>query len=224
MQYLFILSKSIPISFAALMPVINPIGTAIILLSLTEGITEEKRRGLAKRVAFNTILLLTGLLLGGSYLLSFFGITVPIVQTAGGLVLASMGWKLLNQNEENLSTGKDGTQEDSKFYEAKTFYPFTFPITVGPGGVAVTLTLSAHTTHGNWEDTVVGQAGAFIGIVGIGIIVYLCFAYSNRLAARLGASGTLVLMRLIAFIVICIGAEISWEGIRTLISQLPSRS
>ncbi len=221
MEYFLILGKAIPLTFTALLPVINPIGTAIILLSLTEGIPDEKRQALARKIALNTILLLAGVLLAGSYLLSFFGISVSIVQAAGGLVLASMGWKLLNQEASPRSAADDdSTAEDFAALDSKAFYPFTFPITVGPGCVAVTLTLSAHTAHGGWGDTATGQLGALIGILGIGAVIYFCDAYSNRIAARLGTSGTLVLMRLIAFIVICIGAEISWTGIEALIKSL----
>ncbi len=223
MDSLLILVKTIPVAFMALMPVINPIGTAIVLLSLTDGADDLVRRSLAKSVAINTVILLTGLLLGGSYVLAFFGISVPIVQVAGGAVLSAMGWRLLNRtdnpNEERSSVSSPGNVDS---YASKAFYPYTFPITVGPGGVAVSLTLSAHTTHQTLMDTAMEQAGAFVGFLGIGLVVYLCFAYSNRLAKRLGPQAISVMMRLIAFVVVCIGAQICWTGISTLALSLKS--
>lgn len=220
MDWLLPLAKSIPVAFAALLPVINPLGTAIILLSLTEGASDATRKQLARAVAVNTTILLLVLLRAGSYLLSFFGISVPIVQTAGGFVLASMGWNLLNQQTDSSET-KSVTDRDERSFAAKTFYPFTFPITVGPGGVAVALTLSAHTTDPTLSSTLLGKAGACLGILGNAIVVYFAFAYSNRIASRLGPTGLSVMMRLIAFIVVCIGAEISWTGIQALIAGLP---
>jgi len=222
LHYLLILIKAIPVSFVALMPVINPIGTAIILLSLTDGVDDPTRKALARKITVNTIILLTALLLGGSYLLAFFGISVPIVQLAGGFVLSAMGWKLLNQTDA--AQGADAQESVAKTpqnYFEKTFYPFTFPITVGPGSVAVALTLSARSAHEELLETAVHQGGALIGIVGVALLVYFCFVYSNRLAARMGPSGTSVMMRLIAFIVVCIGAEISWTGLRALVVSLP---
>lgn len=224
MDELLILVKSIPVSFAALMPVINPIGTAIILLSLTEGASNDTRKALAKTIAWNSAALLLVLLLGGSYLLSFFGITVPIVQAAGGIVLAAMGWNLLNRSDDAPGDGAGAAQTtDPKAYLQRTFYPFTFPITVGPGGVAVALTLSAHTSHATLLETALGKGGAFIGIIANAVLVYFCFLYANRIVARLGPGGTSALMRLIAFVVLCIGAQISWSGFRTLLGALPVR-
>jgi len=218
LSLLLILTEAVPVAFMALMPVVNPIGTAIILLSLTDGIDSPTRRTLAKKIAINTVALLTAMILGGSYLLAFFGISVPIVQLAGGFVLATMGWNLLNQKDpppDHADSGPIPTSPES--FLAKTFYPFTFPITVGPGSVAVALTLSAHSQRESFAVTAVHQAGALIGILGVAAMVYVCFVYSNRLAQRLGPVGTSVLMRLIAFIVVCIGAEISWSGLKTLL-------
>lgn len=219
MDDVLILVKAIPVCFTALLPVINPLGTSIILLSLTPRATPALRSGLAKSIAMNMVLLLTVLLLGGSYLLSFFGISVSIVQFAGGIVLASMGWRLLNQTDTP-SQAVDVSANESPDYSGKAFYPFTFPLTVGPGSVAVILTLSAHTTHGEISHTILAQVGADVGILANSVLMYVCFANSDAIARRLGPSGTTILMRLIAFIVVCIGAQISWTGIQALIHTL----
>lgn len=219
MDDLLILIKAIPVCFTALLPVVNPLGTSIILLSLTPGANAQVRKGLAKSIAFNMILLLTVLLLGGSYLLSFFGISVSIVQFAGGIVLASMGWHLLNETDSPRRPVDMGDNQ-SPDYSGKAFYPFTFPLTVGPGCIAVILTLSAHTTREDFSHTILGQAGAIVGIIGNAIVIYLCIANSDAIAKRLGPSGTTILMRLIAFIVVCIGAQISWNGIQALMAAV----
>ncbi len=216
---LLLLGKAISVSLAALLPVVNPIGTTVILFGMTPGASPGSRRQLAMSVSRNTILILAILLLLGSYLLALFGISVPVVQMAGGLVLAAMGWQMLNQPEQ-----KESPVEQADSYtqdlDSKMFYPFTFPITVGPGCVAVVLTLSAHTTHDGWTQTGFVKLGALIGIVLVGIVMYLCLAYSNRIVDKLGKKGTSVLMRLMAFIVVCIGAQISWAGVSTLVAGL----
>ncbi len=216
------LAATIPVSFVALMPVINPVGTAIILQSFTSDVDPRTRRVIGKQIAINTVGLLSAVLLGGHYLLQFFGVSVPIVQLAGGAVVVSMGWRWLNQDSpgEKKESGTD-PEAQSASPLSKTFYPFTFPMTVGPGSIAVALTLSAHTMHDSYLDTIAIQIGALIGVIGIAVLTYLCYVYSSRLTSRLGPTGTSVLLRLMAFLVVCIGAEISWTGIKALLESLP---
>lgn len=210
-------AQAIPLVFAALFPVVNPIGSAIILMPFTTGIDDKTRRFVAKKVAWNTLFLLTIVLVAGSHLLAFFGISVPVVQAAGGLVLASMGWKMLTAEDhvdEERPDGRPSSLED------QTFYPFTFPVTVGPGSVAVTLTLSAHTTQPKLLETLVSQVGALIAFVALAMTVYLSLAYTVSLLTRIGSSGTKVIMRLMAFVILCIGAQISWSGVHALLAQV----
>ena len=216
-----LLLKAIPISFTALMPCVNPIGTAIILSSLTVGADPKTRKQLARRIAFNAAALLIGSLLIGSHLLEFFGVSIPIVQAVGGFVLASMGWKMLNQQDsaEEHDKSSVAVSESSSLW-SRVFYPFTFPITVGPGCVAVAITLSAHSQKSDVLGTALVQAGDIIGIGIVSLLVYLCFQYSTFVTKSLGQSGTAVLMRLISFLVACIGIQISWEGLQILIEQV----
>jgi multiple antibiotic resistance protein len=216
-----LLLKAIPISFTALMPCVNPIGTAIILSSLTVGTDPTTRKQLARRVALNAAALLIGSLLIGSHLLEFFGVSIPIVQAVGGFVLASMGWKMLNQQDsaEEHDKSSAAVGESSSLW-SRVFYPFTFPITVGPGCVAVAITLSAHSQKSDVVGTALVQAGDVLGICIVSLLVYLCFQYSTFVTKSLGKSGTAVLMRLISFLVTCIGIQISWEGLQILIQQV----
>lgn len=215
-----IVLKSISVAFFALMPVINPVGTSVILLGLTQGADDKTRLTLARKIALNTIILLGVMLFAGSYLLQSFGISVPIVQVAGGFVLASMGWQFLNQKSSPPAAEKtNASAVDPAQFFSQSFYPFTFPITVGPGGVAVILTLSAHNASGSMNEMIAGKVGAFIGVIAIGIVSYYMFGYAHRIFARLGQSSTEVMMRLISFLIVCIGVEIAWTGIHALIKS-----
>lgn len=210
---------AIPVSFTALMPCVNPIGTAIILLSLTRGADSRTRKQLARRIALNTALLLIGSLFAGSYLLQFFGVSLPIVEAVGGMVLATMGWRMLNQRDHG-DADKTATHTEPASLWQSVFYPFTFPITIGPGCIAVAITLSAHSHRDTVVQTGLTQAGFVVGILAVSLLVYLCFQYSEGITKRLGASGTSVLMRLISFLVACIGAQIAWDGISALLAQV----
>ena len=125
--------------YAGLFPIINPIGGAPIFLGLTRHCTDEERNALALGVTLNSFFLLLGSLLVGSYVLEFFGITLPIVRVAGGLVVAATGWSLLQARDE---FADDRTAHEPKI-PTDAFYPLTMPITVGPGSIAVAITIGS---------------------------------------------------------------------------------
>lgn len=217
MHLLSLFVQAIPLVFAAVFPVLNPVGSAIILIPYMTGADETTRRLIARKVARNTFTLLTVVLVAGSYLLAFFGISIPVVQAAGGLVLCSMGWKSLSAHDPIDTEKPTEPRQPGHSLEEMTFYPFTFPVTVGPGSVAVTLTLSAHTTQPNLTETIVSQTGAIIAFVALAGTVFLSFAYAGTLLKKAGPSGTNVIMRLMAFVILCIGAQIAWSGIHALL-------
>jgi multiple antibiotic resistance protein len=194
----------------------------VILLALTDTADDATRRGIARSIAVNAVVLLSVVLIAGRLFLALFGISVPIVQFAGGIVLAAMGWSMLFQPDAPAATAvQDPPPDQTDDYSRSVFYPFTFPLTIGPGCIAVTLTLSAHTTRDHLVETMMSQFGAFIGILLAAFVTYLCLARAGRLAKRLGPSGLSVLTRLSAFVIVCLGAEIGWSGLKTLLASMP---
>lgn len=204
--------------YAGLFPIINPIGSAPIFLGLTAGCTEAERNTLARRVAINSIFLLAGSMFVGSHLLVFFGITLPVVRIAGGLVVAAFGWKLLqsgvNTDDQNAAKAQQqGASVDS-------FYPLTMPLTVGPGGISVAIALGSQRPSGvhDWAQWVALSGAAITGILAIALTVFVCYRSAERVIALLGKNGTNVVVRLSAFILLCIGIQILWTGVRALIA------
>jgi multiple antibiotic resistance protein len=134
--------KSCLVVLTALFPIVNPLGNTPIFLSLTPGYSSEARTILSWKIALNSFWLLTGSMLIGSHILSFFGISIPVVQVGGGLVVMSTGWTLLQQREDEQSrtqvAKKKITRED---IANRAFYPLALPLTVGPGSISVALTL-----------------------------------------------------------------------------------
>ncbi len=213
---MFELIQAIPFSFAALFPVLNPLGSAIIFLTFTQSLSEPAIQKLALKIAINTFFLLVVVLLTGSWILRFFGITIPVVQIGGGLVVAYIGWTLLNQsNGSNSNSPAKASNEEEANQLA--FFPLTMPITAGPGCIAVTLTIGAHEFTHHITTTLLGQAGAVIGILLAALSIFFCYRYADRLTNKLGVSGKQVIMRLSAFINLCIGIEIIWHGVQALL-------
>lgn len=209
------LLQAIPFSFAALFPVVNPIGSSVIFMSIANVSSSQEIAKLATRVAIYVVILLTTVLLAGSTILRAFGITIPIVLIGGGLVLAYIGWQMLNQPSAPSTDNLPSTRSD-KEADSMAFYPLTMPVTSGPGCIAVAIALGAHRMTGDIESTVLGEIGNSIGILLIGISVYICYRYTDSIARKLGSAGTQVIMRLAAFINLCIGLELMWHGIQYL--------
>jgi multiple antibiotic resistance protein len=202
--------------YAGLFPIVNPIGSAPIFLSLTRPCSEAERNGLARRVAINSVFLLAGSMFVGSHLLVFFGITLPVVRVAGGLVLMAFGWRLLHTGTDLEDRGSDGAQ--GRAASTDSFYPLTMPLTVGPGSISVAIALGSQRPAGAIElPQLALLAGAAIaGILAIALTVYVCYRFAERTIALLGKSGANVVVRLSAFILLCIGIQILWNGYSTL--------
>jgi multiple antibiotic resistance protein len=212
--------KFIPLGFSALLPVINPIGSAVLFLGLVPFADHATMKVLARKIAINTIWFLLIVQITGAYILRFFGISLPVVQVAGGLVLATMGWALLNKQNPEGNTATPITASPESLRD-KIFYPLTFPITAGPGCIVVALTLSAHASKPSLLDSALAHLGLLFGTVLIGIVIYFSYAYADRMTAKLSPAITQGVLRVISFILLCIGGEIMWNGIQNLLKTVP---
>jgi multiple antibiotic resistance protein len=183
-------------------------------------------KSLARQIAINMVLFLAVIELIGSYLLSFFGISMPIVQLAGGVVVAAIGWGVLNQSDVESSSKNADAQAGaravtSENFESKAFYPLMFPVTAGPGCLVVMLALSAHTMgSGNLTETVLARVGLLLAVVVLSAMVYVCYAYSPQITRAISPSTVHGILRVIAFILLCIGVQIAWNGLEALIKPL----
>ena len=199
---------------AALFPIVDPLGNAPFFLALTEDQTDADRAVLARKVAINGFVLLLAAIFLGNFILAFFGIAVPVVQIAGGLVVASLGWERLKANTQEPKSPRKAPV-GAGAHAAKAFYPLTLPLTVGPGSISVAVTIGA-----NFPSTVqpfiADAISAIIGALIVCAITWISFSYAGRLSKQLGPGGLAVVMRLSAFILLCIGVQIMWNGIDAL--------
>jgi multiple antibiotic resistance protein len=216
-----LLVKFFALAFSALLPLINPLGSALVLLGLVGQAPASVFRDLARKIAIRTVIFLAVVELVGTALLEFFGISLPVVQVAGGLVLASMGWSLLNQHEVKADPDRTAVAEDSfGSLEQKIFYPLTFPVTAGPGCIVVMLTLSAHASAKGVVNDVMAHVGVFLAVVALCGLVYLCYAYAPKITANVRPQTAHGILRVIAFVLLCIGVQITWNGIEALLKTV----
>ncbi len=211
-------AKSILLIVTALFPIVNPIGGSPVFLLLTQNYSEESRRLLARRVAMNSFILLIVSVVVGTHILSFFGISLPVVQVGGGLIVVSTGWAMLTRSDQvdRGQTHQAVTQQDIL---KNAFYPLTLPLTVGPGSISIAITLGANEPH-HLGTNLIALISAAIGAALIALTIYLCYGYASKLAAAVGPSGMNVILRLSSFLLVCIGVQIFWNGLSALIKTL----
>ena len=209
------------LTFAGLFPIVNPIEGAPFFLALTADLTSAERQVLARKAAVNGLALLLGSMALGPWMLEFFGIELPVVRIAGGLVVAALGWKLLSQ--EQWSDHAGAGLADAPRKKIGSFYPLTMPLTVGPGSMSVAITIGSRKPAGFPQLSQLAEhaSGAVLGLIAIALSIYLAYRFAENIARLLGATGLEVLVRLSAFILMCIGIEIVWSGYSTLTGVRP---
>lgn len=203
--------------FAALFPVVNPLGDGPIFLNMVQGCSESVRRKLARTVSINSFFMLFGSMLIGPQLLLFFGISLPALKLAGGLVVIAMGWNLLNQKA---SSGDGSSASASGITDAtadsSAFFPLTMPLTVGPGSIATAISIVAGSKSDeklHFIDQLPSIVGGLMGLIALSITIYFIYRESSSIQRIFGANGTIVLMRLFAFILLAIGVQIFLGGL-----------
>lgn len=204
----------------------------LFFLNLTQDCSVEVRKKLARSVSTNSFVMLIVAMLVGPQLLLFFGISLPVLKVAGGLVVAVMGWNILNDGSSK-SSNRNGDASDINDSTAmkRVFYPLTLPLTVGPGSLATMIALVVNNKKSIGFDIaneLSAIVGALLGICAVTLSIYVAYREASRIKRVLGENGTNVLMRLFAFILLAIGIQIMWGGINELllevIKELPAKS
>jgi multiple antibiotic resistance protein len=206
--------------FSALFPIVNPLGDAPIFLALSRGYSSSARTALARRVALNSFYLLVASFLIGTHILAFFGISLPVVQVGGGLVVIATGWTMLNREQEDEKPRAGPHQINPVDIFQNAFYPLTMPLTVGPGSISIAIALGADAPphHGlNFLPFI----PAIVASLLLALTVFLSYAGAERLSRLLGPSGMNVIVRLSSFLLVCIGVQILWNGVKGLLATLP---
>jgi multiple antibiotic resistance protein len=218
---MLIVLKYFALAFSALLPLINPLGSALVFLGLVGVAPTHVYRSLARKIAISTTLFLLVVELIGAGLFNFFGISLPVVQVSGGFVLAAMGWGLLNE-KDSTATGEKGTVApvDLHTLEESVFYPFTFPVTAGPGCIVVMVTLSAHASGRTVLSSILGHLGILLAVVVLSFTVFVSYRYAPKITQRISPQTAQGIIRVVAFILLCIGVQIAWNGVRALIQSV----
>lgn len=217
MTVLLTIIQSLVVVPLALLPVINPMSSAPVFVA-TAGRSQEVTQQLARQVAINSWYVIVASIVMGAEVLNLFGISLPIVRIAGGLLVAYTGWRMLNnveQDEVQVVAAQEAVQLSEAEIIRRSFFPITFPLTTGPGTIAASIALGTQIPRTPLQFAI-GVVAAVVGAALTAFILYLIFKHAATLLERLGDIGTLVMLRMMAFILVCIGIQFIVTGLAEL--------
>jgi len=208
------------IGIITLFPVVNPIGSALILNPYFDNLTRKERKNAVKKIALYAFSICTVTLFAGHWILELFGLSIPVIQLAGGIMICKMGWEFLS--DSNTSTENKvkaaHTAEAVAFtrLQDKLFYPITFPVTTGAGTISVLFTLGARSNHEDMRDYLMNTGALIVAIIFICLLIYIFYLNTKTLVQYMGPKGENVVNRISAFLIFCVGLQIAVNGIRAL--------
>jgi multiple antibiotic resistance protein len=203
------------LALSALFSIVNPIGAALIFSQVTAGRSHAERTVLARKIAGYSALIMLVALWGGAAILNFFGVSLSALRIAGGLIVASNAWSLLQTPERN----EERKQEQASHAEGEddvAFFPLTMPFTTGPGTISVAITLGSNLPVGQ-PGYIPFVLGASLAAIVIAISVWVAYAWADVLVALLGQARARVVSRMAAFLLLCIGTQITLSGIHDFV-------
>jgi multiple antibiotic resistance protein len=204
----------------ALFPIVNSPQNVPVFLTLTNGFSSASRAVMARKIAVNGFALLVVSVLIGTHILTFFGISLPVVQVGGGVVVIATGWKLLNRRDDDDSDPDAHLKKpNAADLTLRAFYPLTLPLTVGPGSISVAITVGANRPPGSEAGWPV-PVGAVAGCAAIAFTIYLSYRFAESIGRALGETAMKIILRLSSFILLCIGVQILWNGISALLRPI----
>jgi multiple antibiotic resistance protein len=206
------------LAFPGLVSIVNPLGGAFIFLSATRRLTVEMREPLARWVAIHSFVLLSASVYVGAYVLGFFGISMPVLRAAGGIVIAMAAWKMLNAEDDAKLSVDIGRLEPGSASRL-AFYPLTMPLTTGPGSMSVAIALGTSRQPGA-RHLLPFLIGSLVTTLLLCLLIYACYRHSDRIAKVAGPTGTAIAMRLSAFLLFCIGIQVLWTGVAELLASV----
>jgi len=209
------------IGMIALFPVVNPLGSAFMVTPYFSNLTKAEKNTAVAKITFYAFCICTVSLFLGHWILQLFGLSIPVIQLAGGIMICKMGWESLSSDKktDHNSSGADSNLSGFTYIKDKLFYPITFPVTTGAGTISVLFTLSAHTARANLLDHLISTSAILAAIVVMCILIYICYRNAKNIINFLGSNGEVIINRISAFLIFCVGLQIAISGIMNLLKK-----
>jgi multiple antibiotic resistance protein len=212
------------LAFTALFSIVNPLSGAFIFFGATQGMEPKVRAHVSRWVAIYAFCIVAASLYVGAYVLSFFGISIPVLRVAGGIVVSMSGWRMLNEpdaTEQRRAEAPAYPRSIDTPPSRLAFYPLTMPLTTGPGTISVAISIGAGRPAGLHAALIPFFLETLAAALLLVLLVYAFYRNSARIADFIGATGTTIIVRLSAFLLFCIGIQVLWNGAAELLGRLP---
>jgi multiple antibiotic resistance protein len=193
----------------ALLAISNPLGALPVFLAVTEGVTSTERSRAALRTAMAATIILAVSALAGRPILAAFGISMPALQAAGGLVILLMGLEMLHGAPTRVQHEEPGEQSAAD----RVLVPIAMPLLAGPGAITTVLTLSSRAE--TWRETMM----LLLAVVTVGTTIGVILASATRLGTLIGCRGQRILLRFMGLILAAVGAEVLLLGVYTFVPR-----
>ncbi len=215
--------KTFLLAFGALFSIVNPLSGAFIFFGATRELESRIRAQVSRWVGIYAFSIVAASLYIGAYVLSFFGISIPVLRVAGGIVVSMSGWRMLNEPDATEQRRSETPNPRSMDVPPSrlAFYPLTMPLTTGPGTISVAISLGASRPSGFHAPLLEFFVETLAAVALLALLVYVCYRNSARLAHLVGPTGTSIVVRLSAFLLFCIGIQVLWNGAAELLGTLP---
>jgi multiple antibiotic resistance protein len=189
-------------TFLALFPIVNPFGGVPMFFALTTTMLPAERRKTALKTGLYVIGILITFLFFGRFVLNFFGISLPVLQIAGGLIVANTAWGMVTASSR--MTPAESHEANTK--EDISLTPMAMPVLSGPGAIGVVMGLAAH------ANSMVAYFGMVIGIAVLGLVVFLFLCLGGPFVKRLGPGATGAINRIFGFLILALAVQLVWDG------------
>ena len=211
------------LAFTAFFSIVNPLSSAFIFFGATQGLDPKMRKQVSRWVAIYSFAIVAFSLYVGAYVLSFFGITLPVLRVAGGVIISMSGWRMLTAPDVTEQRRSEGPSALPAHVPASrlAFYPLTMPLTTGPGTISVAISIGANRPNGFGFGLLQFVWQTLLAAFLLSLLIFVSYRHSARLARAVGLTGTTIVVRLSAFLLFCIGIQIFWMGAGELLSSLP---
>jgi len=211
------------LAFGALFSIVNPLSGAFIFFGATQGLEPKVRTHVSRWVSIYAFCLVTASLYVGAYVLSFFGISIPVLRVAGGIIVSMSGWRMLTEPDATEQRRSEAPYPRSIDVPPSrlAFYPLTMPLTTGPGTISVAISIGAGRPSGFHAPLLEFFVETLAAVALLSLLIYVAYRHSARLADFIGPTGTTIVVRLSAFLLFCIGIQVFWNGAAELLGTLP---
>ena len=189
------------VSFVALFPVVNPVGSAFMVAPYFRGLPLSDKRRAVRKISFYALSICVISLFAGRWILELFGLSIPVIQLAGGIMICKMGWEFLSDDGNHSPRDTQNASMAFTNLEGKLFYPISFPTTTGAGTISVIFTLGAHAENEQTELMLLNIVAIVVAVIGMCAMIYFFYLNTDRLMHYLGTKGQVVINRISAFLI-----------------------